>query len=433
MRFLRQIDLSKNIIHGLIFLFIFLTFSSLYSYNYNPLFKGLDPRILIITTILLILIRKKRGFISKRVLSWIGVGILITGSFICSFLWGPTLPFSLFLIILTPLVTGVLFSTRELIVTSIISGLTMLLTGLYETSYNTTIDVSWRLEPLQRSDVLEYIFAYLLIVLVVVLMNKQFIKAIKRSNSVLKVLKEERDNLESIVKQRTEDITDIYRQQLADSNRLAHYGRVTQGVFHDIGHIASSIHLATQVEDDTENNKKTLHTLSDHLYNLIHSIKENPSNNETFNVYGVCNELKQLISYEANLHNIVVTVTTENESLRLHGNKQRFKQAIHNFLINSIDATCNTEKPYITINITQNKSRKYISIKITDNGGGIHKEVIDSFHALDNNQYNTSFQKGIGLSVSKYLIEKYFNGAIDILSQNHETKVTMIIPNTYDR
>jgi signal transduction histidine kinase len=104
-----------------------------------------------------------------------------------------------------------------------------------------------------------------------------------------------------------------------------------------------------------------------------------------------------------------------------------FTQVILNILNNSKDALIqnNIDDKKITIQTYDDKSNIYICI--IDNGGGIDKNIIDKiFDPYFSTKSNSG--TGIGLYMSKVIIESHMHGLLTATSEENETKFCIEIP-----
>ena len=99
-------------------------------------------------------------------------------------------------------------------------------------------------------------------------------------------------------------------------------------------------------------------------------------------------------------------------------------QVIVNIIQNSIEFSKNKSTIIIKTQITKNE---YI-ISITDNAGGIEKKhihkIFDAHFSTKINGKNST-NLGLGLYVSKVIIENHFNGKLEVKSENQHTTFTI--------
>ncbi len=103
--------------------------------------------------------------------------------------------------------------------------------------------------------------------------------------------------------------------------------------------------------------------------------------------------------------------------------KNELMQVIINIVQNAIDFSKNGACIHIK---TALKSKEYI-ITITDEAGGIKKEninkIFDAHFSTKNSKNSTNL--GLGLYVSKVIIEQHFNGKLEVQSKGNSSKFTI--------
>ena len=103
-------------------------------------------------------------------------------------------------------------------------------------------------------------------------------------------------------------------------------------------------------------------------------------------------------------------------------------QVILNILLNSKDAIVKNKVENGAIDISISKQNDDALITITDNGGGIPEDVIDKIFEP---YFTTKFKSngaGMGLYMSKSIIEESMGGTIEITSVESKTTVNIKVP-----
>ncbi|MBF0537530.1 MAG: PAS domain S-box protein [Nitrospirae bacterium] len=132
-----------------------------------------------------------------------------------------------------------------------------------------------------------------------------------------------------------------------------------------------------------------------------------------FNIAGEINRAVALLSGYMRNRGIVIYKTLD-ETLTIHGLPNEFARAILNILTNAKDILerRNIVDGVINITLQKDDSIGKIIISAMDNGGGISDDIIDKVF----DPYFTTKDKtrgtGIGLYMSKVIIERYHNGHI---------------------
>ncbi|WP_324171398.1 ATP-binding protein [Sulfurimonas sp.] len=133
----------------------------------------------------------------------------------------------------------------------------------------------------------------------------------------------------------------------------------------------------------------------------------------SFNLHDLVDEILNIsnITFAQNSIKVHKSIDKEQE---IFAYKNELAQVLLNLLENAKDALVEKkiEEPSIFISLKKSKSTLYISVK--DNAKGIPKEHMAKIFDL---YFSTKLEgSGIGLYISKLIIEKHFNGKIKVLS-----------------
>ncbi len=153
------------------------------------------------------------------------------------------------------------------------------------------------------------------------------------------------------------------------------------------------------------------------------------SNNEKeiFEVSKYIKNTNNIIHSTLIYHHIQVEILTPEVPLYVFGFANDFSLVILNILNNSKDAFIkkNIEKPKITIKSNINKD--YALITITDNAGRVKKNILNKIFEIHFSTKLKDEVSGLGLYVSKLIIENKFLGNIDAQNTSDGLKVTIKI------
>ena len=124
-------------------------------------------------------------------------------------------------------------------------------------------------------------------------------------------------------------------------------------------------------------------------------------------------------------HHIKLTIISPNEPIFVTGYPSEFSQVILNLLDNAKDILLEREikNPQITIETTV--TNKLIQVSVEDNGEGIDEEIIDK---IFNIYFSTKIEKGgsgLGLYMSKLIMESKKMGKIKASNTSHGAKFTI--------
>jgi len=143
-----------------------------------------------------------------------------------------------------------------------------------------------------------------------------------------------------------------------------------------------------------------------------------------FNLKEVCLDTLNIVNMTLQNNNIELSLDIKDDVF-IYGYKNEFSQVLLNLIVNSKDAciTNKIENPSIKIDVQQSKDK--IEIFVKDNGGGIEDKVLQNIFDLYFTTKETG--SGIGLYISKVIIENHFKGKMEVQNINKgvEFKITI--------
>lgn len=147
---------------------------------------------------------------------------------------------------------------------------------------------------------------------------------------------------------------------------------------------------------------------------------------ESFNILQSIEDAIRLIDIQLKNYNIVVNITKdESIDMVVLGFANEFRQVMLNMIHNAMMAIVsnNVEKGKIEVSITRTK--KNLKIEVVDNGGGISKDDMPKIF----NPYFTTKEKGsgIGLYMSKVIIENHMNGLLMAENYSDGAKFSILL------
>jgi len=125
---------------------------------------------------------------------------------------------------------------------------------------------------------------------------------------------------------------------------------------------------------------------------------------------------------EASLKKYNITVTIKGKNFTIYGFRSEFQQVILNIIANAIYAlkNSNTTDSKINIHLTEQ------IITITDNASGIKEEILDRIFEPYFTTKEQGEGTGIGLYMSKVIIEENMGGSLRVSNQKESGASFMI-------
>lgn len=380
-----------------------------------------------------------------RFSSYIFISIYMLLATYMVYLWGVEVQAPLLFFILAIVLSGVLLSTRVAFVTSFIS--LFILFGFFYLNASGTIipNLAWKEESWIWSDVMVVCIIFLVIATVSWLSNREIERSLVRARKSEAELKKERDSLEIRVEERTKELQKVQMEQMAQVYKFAEFGRLSSGLFHDLVNPLNAISLSIekikgdqklgvnldQVESDLE---RTM-TVTERMKDLVNSIRKQVSKQEVHEFFSLNREVEEamnVLEYKSRKRHLDVEFVDE-EEVELVGNPIMFSQAIVNLLSNAIDAYDTvTDQKLLPIEITLTKNTEVVTITVRDHGAGIPDDVLpkifDPFFSTKDYRTHES-GTGIGLALTKRIIEKDFGGTLTATNAQHGGALfTIILP-----
>ena len=138
-----------------------------------------------------------------------------------------------------------------------------------------------------------------------------------------------------------------------------------------------------------------------------------------FDISKVLKKDIELISISLKGNNIEIISDCDNE-INVYNYENEFMQAVLNILNNAKDSLISSdcEKKLIFVKCAQKDKNAVISIK--DNGGGIDEEIIDKIFEPYFTTKHKAQGTGIGLFMTKQIIEDHMNGKIEAKNVSYE-------------
>lgn len=124
-----------------------------------------------------------------------------------------------------------------------------------------------------------------------------------------------------------------------------------------------------------------------------------------------------------------ITIETVNEhDPRVNGFKNEFSQVLMNIIVNAKEAILKRQPAMPHVKIVCSQNGESALVMVADNGGGIPPELMDKIY---DPYFTTKFMSqgtGVGLYMSKMIIEKHMGGSISITNNAAGAEVIIEIP-----
>jgi signal transduction histidine kinase len=234
--------------------------------------------------------------------------------------------------------------------------------------------------------------------------------------------------LEDITKiKNLEDSQKEQERMMAQQAKMAEMGDMIGAIAHQWRQPLNSINAAsmklrflyelgklenTNLAETTEFIESQSSKMSDTINDFLNFFKPSKER-DMFSVNEVVENIKKMLGVQLENRNITLISDIE-EDLMIYGYKNELEHVILNLITNARDAFEGKNIHPQIIELTAKSSGDKISISVEDGAGGIPEKIIDKIFNPYFSTKPTDKGTGIGLYMSKNIIEKGFHGKISV-------------------
>ena len=296
----------------------------------------------------------------------------------------------------------------------------------------------------------------LLIIATTLLLSFLILKGIKTMHNTLedkvrektKALQELNDTLHLRIKKEVED-SQKKDQIMYQQARLASMGEMIGNIAHQWRQPLNALMLLIQAfQIKAQNGKLTQEFIDNQVCDGLRIAKQMSNTIEDFrNFFSLsCSkesfDLKDTLENSISLINVflqqneIKLILNCAENIEVFGYKSALSQVILNLIKNSEDILKERKisKGLITISVflMEGKQQGYVKILLLDNAGGIDSKNIEKIFEPYFTTKHKSVGTGIGLYMSKQIIEKQMQGSIEVRNAKEGAEFTILIPRSED-
>lgn len=361
--------------------------------------------------------------------AYVLIGTLFFLTIYAAYSWGIEVPSAQLFYVMLIVMSGVLISTRFLFVVTIICSLSTVVLAYLQRHNLIHPDLEWKMKLIKYTDTVGFIIIFLVIAVISWLSNRETEKSLARARRSEAALKKERDLLEIKVEERTKELKESQMEKIAQLSRFAEFGRLSSGLFHDLVNPLTAVSLNMEKIKDEQGNGEGIINAKSYLNKAIQATKKmeefisavrkqmsHQENMITFSPEDEINQIINILSHKTRKAGVNIKFLASH-SIKTFGDIVKFDQVVANLVTNAIDAYegVNNEKPKeVEINLTEENGM--ICLRVIDSGKGISEEnitkIFDSFFTTKGFYEGV----GIGLSLTKSIVEKDFRGTVIVES-----------------
>ena len=354
--------------------------------------------------------------------SYLFIVTLIASNVYASLNWGVDLPTALLAYAFIICTAGILLgSAAGYAATAIIAAI---VSGIW--AVHVTGVLTHRQQYPSADDIATFGMFYFLIMTVSWLSNREIERSLARARTSELALTKERDLLEMRVAERTEELRRAQFEEIAQVHRLAEFGQLSSGLFHDLLNLLAALSLRTEGYGEDDPSLASAYETTRQIRQFMRAVQEqlgNGNSRERFSLKEGIAQAVRLVSYKANKENVAISVEDAGrDPLLYEGIPFKFHQIIINLLTNAIDA-------YRTIPYDGTRRREIIVraeargksfvISVKDFGSGIPDDSRERKFAPFFTTKCKTEGIGIGLATVKKTVEEDFRGTVSVRGAEH--------------
>lgn len=349
--------------------------------------------------------------------------------------WSINMPFATLLMCVTITLAGILLGARY----SLYSGAAFCVIVLF-LQFLTTFEVhlanmSWQTgAPSLFGEAIGYCLLFVILALITWVFGRQIERSLNQARAAEIALKKEKNLLAVRLKERTEKLRAAQLAEMQQLYRFAELGQLSTALLHDLAnHITSltldieDLELRQKRRNKAFKNAKQSMAYLDELIGRVSRQLHDKGEVQPFdcvqNVQSVVTNLRPKFS-EANVRLTFVQKGARRYQ-QYEGDPTRFGQVITILLTNALDATRSPETPkrQRRVRIALHANANDITVRISDWGVGLGpKEQAKLFKPF----YSTKESgMGIGLFITKQIIETHFKGSVQLENKGGPTTFTV--------
>lgn len=347
--------------------------------------------------------------------------------------WGVEVPAGLLFYVLVIVISGILISTRFAFKIALLASFSMV--GIHYLHLNNIVhpNLYWKQnETMGMSETIIISIIFLIIATVSWLSNRE----IERSLSRLKIseaeLKKEKDSLEVKVEEKTAELKKTHIEQVSQLYRFSEFGKLSSGLFHDlVNHLTAASLNMEQVKDINANGSKEVKAHFDkaveaikRMENFIIAVRKQIAKEETESMFSLLEEILstiQVLGYKAKKLNVEINFLPT-EDVITYGDSIKFSQIVLNLITNAIES-------YVGMSVSNKVNRVSVAVSAKDNlviltvkdwGCGIDSNLGEKIFQPFFTTKGVGIGTGIGLSLTKNIVEQDFGGTIKFESNKNK-------------
>ena len=347
--------------------------------------------------------------------------------------WGVILPSAVLLFALVIMVSGTVLASPYPLFAAAISTTIILLIGSAQANGSIQPDLTWMEKPFEQSTIIGYCMIFGVIALISWLFNKRTEQSLHRALRAETKLTKQKALLETTVEKRTQELQAAQLEKIQQMYRFAELGQLSTALLHDLANHLTTLTIDIEnLEDKTRSRmlsraKRSIKYIDD----MVIRVRDQLHGRSQVRPFAIATEIDEIVGMLNHrawaAGSTIKWQAPADKKLRCRGEKIRFRQLIANLISNAIDAYDDTKKyERREVLITARATSTTIIITVSDWGKGIPKQDRSKLFEAFYSTKRTGM--GMGLFISKQIVEEHFLGSITIDESAKHTAFVVTLP-----
>ena len=272
-------------------------------------------------------------------------------------------------------------------------------------------------------DVVGYAIIFSIFALLAWLSGGQMECALLRALEAERALKIEKDSLAVRLEEQTRNLREAQIQEMKQLYRFAELGQLTTVILHELANYLTILTLDIDTIKDQRHNSIAIGHAKDsisYIDSIIEKVREQIKDSANVQRFDVTKTLRETVHHLKNkLPAVTIIFKAQGKESHYHttvfGDPLRLAQAITILVTNAHQATLQNTKSKIIIEVSQSKHSIHVTVK--DFGPGIPFELRPTL--FEPHKSNKGDGLGIGLYLTKQIVETHFQGKIRLAQAEH--------------
>ena len=357
---------------------------------------------------------KKRFFIAA---GWLIIALYTFVSLVTLLYWGLNVSMGILSIGFVVFLSGLILGPKYIV--WVMSIVIVLLISVQYLTYSGLVkpNLTVLAKPSDYFDVLMYITVFSIFALLSWLSSRQAERSLHRARDAEEKLRAEKANLVIKLDKQSRRLHQTQLQEMLRLYKFAEIGQSTTATLHELSNLLSELTLDIDDIGKSHQRSAVITNAKDGISRINHLVKQtrrqlhDNRTTEVFNAIPIIDQTVNELSLKFQNQRVLLTKHfSQRTSFKIVGDTLNLSHIITMLLNNALDACALKNDAHVSIRISQTKDT--LSIHISDNGPGIPEH--EAKHLFSPHESAKPNGLGIGLYITKHILETQFHGKISI-------------------